>query len=211
MSDIPRDDGESPGEAPVRRAPVSTRGASRRAPVSTRGSQSRYRRKDTDLASVYERKGIDPKYGLEQSVRSGANWFYWIAGLSAVNSVVARTSGDMAFSIGLGATQIIDAVATVIVLEAPEAEGAVTAVSIVMDLVIIGLCVFVGYQAGKHMKSAFVIGMILYGLDSLIPLAVGDYLSFGFHLFALFCISAGYRALRELGSLPEPVAVEAFD
>ena len=44
-----------------------------------------------------------------QLVRSGANWFIWIAGLSLVNSVLFVAGSDWAFFLGLGATQFSDA------------------------------------------------------------------------------------------------------
>jgi hypothetical protein len=40
--------------------------------------------------------------------------------------------------------------------------------------------------------------MVLYGLDGLLFLIVQDWLSFGFHVFALFCIFGGYRSLKNL-------------
>src|SRR2546428_11801124 len=44
-----------------------------------------------------------------QLVRSGANWFIWIAGLSLVNSVLFVAGSDWAFFLGLGATPFSDA------------------------------------------------------------------------------------------------------
>ena len=40
---------------------------------------------------------------------SGARWFWWIAGLSLVNSVILHSGGGTSFVIGLGFTQIVDA------------------------------------------------------------------------------------------------------
>src|SRR5207245_2159091 len=47
----------------------------------------------------------------EQVVKSGANWFVWIAGLSVVNSIVGMSGGHLHFIFGLGITQIVDALA----------------------------------------------------------------------------------------------------
>ncbi len=44
-----------------------------------------------------------------QLIRSGANWFIWIAGLSLVNSVLFAVGSNWAFFLGLGATQFVDA------------------------------------------------------------------------------------------------------
>ncbi len=37
----------------------------------------------------------------EQVVKSGANWFVWIAGLSVVNSIVGMSGGHLHFIVGL--------------------------------------------------------------------------------------------------------------
>ena len=46
---------------------------------------------------------------LHQKFRNGVSWFYWIAGLSIVNSLMIMVA-DRAFIFGLGITQITDAV-----------------------------------------------------------------------------------------------------
>ena len=40
--------------------------------------------------------------------------------------------------------------------------------------------------------------MVLYALDGLLFLLVGDWISIAFHAFALVCIGKGYQALRTL-------------
>jgi hypothetical protein len=58
-----------------------------------------------------------------------------------------------------------------------------------------------GVFANKLHTWAFLVGMILYALDGLIFLLVGDWLSVGFHVFALFCIFGGFSATRRLKAL----------
>ena len=48
---------------------------------------------------------------LEQTGKNGANWFYWIAGLSLVNTAMAHGGADRHFIIGLSITAIVDAIA----------------------------------------------------------------------------------------------------
>ena len=45
----------------------------------------------------------------EALLKSGASWFYWIAGLSLINSFIALSGSDYGFILGLGITRIIDA------------------------------------------------------------------------------------------------------
>ena len=41
-------------------------------------------------------------------LKSGASWFYWIAGLSLINSISAASGSSWRFIVGLGITQIFD-------------------------------------------------------------------------------------------------------
>jgi hypothetical protein len=43
--------------------------------------------------------------------------------------------------------------------------------------------------------------MLLYFVDGLIFLLVQDWLSIGFHAFALFCIFGGYASMKKLAQL----------
>src|SRR5690349_21130602 len=45
----------------------------------------------------------------------GANWFYWIAGLSLVNSAIFAFGGQVSFILGLSYTQVIDVFSDAIV------------------------------------------------------------------------------------------------
>ena len=132
-------------------------------------------------------------------VRSGANWFYWIAGMSAINSIVSAFQGEWGFVVGLGATQLIDGIAAAIIEETDGGTGTtITAVALVLDLVVASVFVLFGILANKRMGWAFIVGMTIYLFDGLLFLLVQDWLSLGFHAFALFCIYAGYAALKKL-------------
>lgn len=48
---------------------------------------------------------------LENALKSGANWFYWIAGLTLVNTIAAMSGSTWRFILGLAITQIVDVVA----------------------------------------------------------------------------------------------------
>ena len=130
---------------------------------------------------------------------SRANWFYWIAGLSFVNSVIVIFGGGWSFIVGLGATQIVDGVAVAIA----EETGATAAMAakvgaLVADAVISGIFALFGYHAGRRRNWAFVVGMVVYVVDGMLFLLVTDWFSVGFHGFALFCIWTGFAANRKL-------------
>ena len=125
---------------------------------------------------------------IESRLNSGAGWFFWIAGLSLINSIIVLLGSDWYFVIGLAYTQIID-----------EIIG--SGISFFFDLIVAGIFVFFGIFAKKRNIWSFVVGMILYGLDGLVFLLVGEYLSFGFHIFALYFIYGGLNASRQLDKM----------
>jgi hypothetical protein len=147
---------------------------------------------------------LEARLRVESQVKSGAGWFYWIAGLSLINSVIMMLGGGWSFIIGLGITQLIDAVAGVIAEELGPSTGIVIRiVAFVLDIGIAGIVAGFGIFARKRHKWAFIVGMVLYGLDGLIFLWAGDYLSIGFHLFALFGLYRGVKALGQLAALEQ--------
>jgi hypothetical protein len=128
---------------------------------------------------------------LEGQLKSGASWFYWIAGLSVVNSVATLSGSGWGFVVGLGITQIFDHVAR-------EAGSGAVAIAAVLDFLAAGVFVLFGVFAHKKHTWAFLVGMILYGLDGLIFLLIRSWFSLGFHVFALYCIFKGYQAMRQM-------------
>src|SRR5216117_2936789 len=56
-------------------------------------------------AAVHSATAAQADPAAMAQLKSGASWFYWIAGLSLINSIVAFTGGQWAFLFGLGITQ----------------------------------------------------------------------------------------------------------
>ncbi len=134
------------------------------------------------------------KLRTEVAFKSSANWFFWIAGLSLVNSVIHLSGSNMSFVIGLGTAQIIDVVAR-------QMGSAGQVFGFGLAVAIAG--VFIGFGAlcrGRH-AFAFYVGGVLYALDGLLFLIVKDWLSLAFHAFALVMIARGPSALRKLNEL----------
>lgn len=149
---------------------------------------------------------LEAKLRVEHEIKSGANWFYWIAGLSLINSVIMMFGGGWSFIIGLGLTQLVDAVAAISAENIGSDIGMVVkAVAFVMNIAIAGIVAGFGVFAHKRHKWAFLVGMVLYALDGLIFLWVGDYWGMGFHLFALVGLYRGVRSLAKLAALEKPI------
>lgn len=127
---------------------------------------------------------------LERQRRNGALWFYWVAALSLVNSVVALTGQEWRFIIGLGITQFADALA------ARTGHGVVTVA--LVDAAVIGGFVLLGRFALRGRLWAFGVGAAFYALDGLIFLAARDWVGVAFHVFVLVMTVRGLDAARRL-------------
>lgn len=127
---------------------------------------------------------------LRTRSRSGANWFYWIAGLSLLNSLSGLIGSRFQFVIGLGITQFADGLV--------KGSGANPGLGLAFDLFAAGMFAMFGYLCSQRMTRAFYVGMILYLLDGLLFLLFKDVISIGFHLYALFWIFRGMKANEEL-------------
>ena len=149
-------------------------------------------RDSTGPAPVAAPSAADPV--LERQLKGGGSWFYWIAGLSLVNSVMALSGSSTRFILGLGITQIFDELAQGM------GSGAGLAVAVVLDLLAAAVFVFFGVFANKRHTWSFIVGMALYALDGLIYLIAQEWLGVGFHAFALFCLFRGFKACRALNA-----------
>ena len=115
----------------------------------------------------------------------GAGWFWWIAGLSLVNTVLIHSGSNTNFVIGLGFTLVADAMFK-----------AYKVVAFSIDAVALGTFAGLGFLARRGQLWAYVTGLVLYALDALIYLAFQDWMSVAFHGLALFYLFRGARQLH---------------
>lgn len=120
----------------------------------------------------------------DPSILSDASWFWWIAGLSLVNTVLIHSGSETSFAIGLGFTLIVDAML----------QG-LKPVAFAIDMLAIGTIVALGVFARKGHVWAFVVGAILYGLDTLIYLPLQAWIAVVFHVVAVVFLVRGARKL----------------
>ncbi|MBN2019353.1 MAG: hypothetical protein JW749_03935 [Sedimentisphaerales bacterium] len=142
-----------------------------------------------------------PKIDLtkhEKTFINGAKWFYWIAGLSLVNTAIHLARGNVTFVVGLGITQIVDGIAMAVKEGHAEISLIVNVVALIFNGLFAGIFALFGWFACRKHGWAFIVGMVLYMLDGLIFVPFGEWFSFSFHVFAFICIVAGYNALRKL-------------
>lgn len=124
--------------------------------------------------------------------RAGAHWFYWISGLSLINSLIVISGGSLHFVVGLGISSVVDAMAKRI-------GNMGTVLDLVINGFVAGLLVLFGMLASKAQKWAFVLGMVFYAADGVLLLVLKDYLAAAFHAYALWAIYRGYQAAQQIG------------
>jgi hypothetical protein len=128
---------------------------------------------------------------VDPVVVASARWFWWIAALSLVNTVLVQSGSDMNFVVGLGIT------AGANVLFA----GAKT-IGFVVDAVAIGFFFLMGWQAQRGKLWAFYLGIGVYTLDALVYVAFQDWMPVGFHALAIYFMVKGAMILRAPKQVP---------
>ena len=144
---------------------------------------------------------------LVDTFNNGVSWFFFVAGLSVVNSLLVLFGADWSFIFGLGITQIFDGIAVAIAGEMGAGAGIwiVRGIVFVFNLAIAGFFVLFGWLSKKGYGAAFLIGIVLYVLDGLLFLVFRDWMGLAFHALAVFPMVRGYLALRK----PAPCSYKA--
>jgi phosphate starvation-inducible membrane PsiE len=135
----------------------------------------------------------------ERQVRSSSNWFYIIAGFSVLNCLIYYAGSNITFLVGLGTTQLITAYAKLI-------DSSLMPLAVVLTILTAGAFAALGAFARKQNTWAFITGLVIYALDCLIFIWVKDWLSVGFHVFALWMIFIGTTACLRLNKAKQTAA-----
>lgn len=126
---------------------------------------------------------------MDPVVQSAARWFWWIAGLSLVNTVMFHSGSDMSFVMGLAMTTLANA-----------AFANVLPLALMLAGITIGFYFLMGLYAQRGKLWAFYLGLGVYIIDALIYLAFQDWMPVGFHVLAAFFIFKGIQRARELAN-----------
>ncbi len=147
---------------------------------------------------------IQRKLTLEARVRNGANWFFWIAGLSILNSIIHLFGGTLTFIFGLGATQFIDGFASALAKDTGSITGIIVqTVGLGFDIGLAGLYVVAGFLGRKRFRWVIIAGMILYILDGLLFVMAREWLSVAFHVLAILGLIGCLKAINDLSQLEQ--------
>ncbi len=136
---------------------------------------------------------------------AGANWFFWVAALSLVNTIIAHSGGDRHFIVGLSFTAIVDAIAQIVGKENPELATMATVLAVGFSCFVTLVAALFGWMSRKRWLVAFGIGMAIYVVDGLLYLLLGDIMSAAFHGYALWSMLSGFNSYRKLSTLEEMI------
>jgi hypothetical protein len=140
-------------------------------------------------------QGAGASAGAMLGMRRGASWFFTIAILSGINSLLQIFDAHIRFIFGLGVTQVVGAMAK------QSSNG--TVVLLIVDGLFIGLLLLCGKWARERSQGAFLGGMIAYALDGLLLLLFNMWIDAAVHAYALYRMWQGYAASRELAQLEQ--------
>lgn len=149
-------------------------------------------------------KQMSPAAQLARRASSGAASFYWVAGLSVINTLLSVFNTGRYFVVGLAASLLADGIFLGMAEMYPETQMVAKLLDIVVSVLIAGIFVFFGYMASRGRRWAFIAGMVLYGLDALLMLAFQEWVGLIFHLFFLWSMVSGLRALNQLLKFQPP-------
>ena len=137
-------------------------------------------------------KTIEDKLRLENKAKAGAHWFYWIAGLSVLNTINMLNGSRSRFSTGLWMARLIHAYGF--------KAGAGAHSMALAELFLAGLFVVFGVYAAKRRTSAFIAGGLCYVCDlgALFLFASNNIIGIVIHVLALVSIYKGLEATRKL-------------
>ncbi|MGQ0540990.1 MAG: hypothetical protein ACT4O9_03965 [Blastocatellia bacterium] len=136
------------------------------------------------------------QYSPRSAFMNGANWFFWLAAFSAVNSLIVyyfATPNSMA---AFGITRWIDGTSGALTAEGvvPPLHLSALAINLLIALAFAGF----GYFARRGNDFAFVLGIFLYLIDSMLMIGLKDFFGFGFHIVGLYFLTRGLLASRHL-------------
>jgi hypothetical protein len=154
------------------------------------------------LIPSIEQQAYQTRLTLETKARNGVNWFFWIAGLSMINTIVYLAGGNLTFIVGLGATQFVDGITTGLIQEIGSGSTTILRLAaLAIDIGLTGIFVVAGLLGRRKYRWALISGMILYVLDAGLFIWVGDILGIAFHALALWGLWGGLRAMNALKKL----------
>lgn len=139
---------------------------------------------------------VEEEHVINNNIRNNANWFLIIAVLSFINTLVLFLKIDFRLIFGLGITQLIDSILFRIY-------GELSYYNLIVSAGISFIFTILWIKAREAKKWAFISGIVIYSLDTLLFLFIQDWLSVGFHVFVVIGIITGYLSMSDKVKIKE--------
>ena len=125
------------------------------------------------------------------SVLHGADWFFWIAILSLINSLIVFYYQTPNSPLALGITRWLDGTTSGF-------NASMTTGGLVTNILVALVLAIFGLLSRRGNDIAFVVGIFLYVIDAMLVIGLQDFFGFGVHLIALFFLVKGLLASRHV-------------
>lgn len=141
-------------------------------------------------------EAIQPRILDRKTAYAGANWFFWLAALSIINSLVVYFIGLRNTPFAFGLTQWVDGTSGPLNSEGyyPPLNTVPLIINILIALAFAGF----GWFARRGNDTAFLIGIVLYVADAMLSIGLRDFFGFCFHLVGFFFLFRGLLASRHV-------------
>ena len=143
-----------------------------------------------------EIEATQPRILDKKTAYAGANWFFWLAILSVVNSFVVYYFGIRNTPIAFGVTQWFDG--SVGPLTSEGVHPPLHTSGLILDILIAAGFAGFGVLARRGNDVAFLLGIFLYVVDALLSLFLKDFFGFCFHFVGFFFLFRGLLASRHV-------------
>jgi hypothetical protein len=145
---------------------------------------------------------------LEKRMISSAQWFYWIAILSVVNSVVNLMRQDELSLFGRTSSVFVNQVASGLARRHPDWFGIFQGVALGFACCAAGGFALIGRASIRRETWCYIIGIALYALDTILALVFQHYLMAVFHVIVLYLLNVGLQLCRRLNEADQLAASE---
>ena len=141
--------------------------------------------------AVYEIPAQQVRDALKAAMKQTGSTFFWIAGLSVINTILVLTKANLMMLGGLGITLVVDVLFS-------QSGAQLQPIGFGINFTIALMFVVLGMWAGKGSKVAFFVGMGLYALDACLYVFLQDPINIAFHGYFLYLIYNRFKSMRAL-------------
>ncbi|MBS1994074.1 MAG: hypothetical protein JSS83_26370 [Cyanobacteria bacterium SZAS LIN-3] len=136
-----------------------------------------------------------------QKIASSAGWFLWIAGCTFINIILYSIKNDTRLVLGATTVEVAAIIFNDLSALSPEVKIIIT---YVIGIIGSGIYLALMKPASQGRIWAFVIGIVLYGLDGVANVLMQAWMGTAIHAWGLYSLAGGVQAAMALKKLNPP-------